>query len=120
MSDGLTRSTAFSIGVTVFALDRLSKYLVEQNLAAYDIRTAIPGFLDIVKSQNPGVAFGFLAGSTSALRTALLIAFSLAALITVGVMLWRAVRLDQPTAVGLALIFGARWAISVTACCMAR
>ncbi len=106
MADALSRPAAFGIGIAVFALDRASKFLVEQNISAFDSKPVIPGFLDIVKSQNPGVAFGILAGSTSTFRTTLLIVFSLGALIAVASMLWRAIRMDSLTAYGLSLIFG--------------
>lgn len=107
-ANGLSRAFAFCTGLAIFGADRVTKYWVEQNhdLSMGDSRVVIPGLLDIVRSQNPGVAFGFLAGSTSTLRTTLLVLFSLAALTTVATLLWRIVRLDQPTAVGLSLIFG--------------
>jgi signal peptidase II len=106
MREGVARGPLFLTGLAVFALDRVTKYLVEQNLSPEDVKTAIPGFLDIVKSQNPGVAFGILAGATSPFRTTMLIVFSLAAVASVGAMIWRSAKLDMPTAIGLALIFG--------------
>lgn len=106
MPERLTRRAALLIGLAVFALDRISKYLVEARVSAFDVKPVIPGFFDIVKSHNAGVAFGFLSESSSSLRTAVLIAFSLVALAVVGTMLWRIARLDRPTAIGLSLIFG--------------
>ena len=57
----------------VFALDRFTKWLVETNLSAMDTYHVIPGFFDIVHSENRGVAFGILNDSTSEWRTALLV-----------------------------------------------
>jgi signal peptidase II len=106
MPDPLTRRAAVLIALAVFVVDRVSKYLVEAHVSAFDVKPVIPGFFDIVKSHNAGVAFGILSESNSALRTALLIAFSVVALAAMGTMLWRIARLDRPTAVGLSLIFG--------------
>ena len=49
---------ALLLSLTVFALDRWSKWLVETTLSPFDTKVVIPGFFDIVRSQNPGVAFG--------------------------------------------------------------
>lgn len=106
MAERLTRRDSVLIGLAVFAVDRVSKYLVEARVTAFDVKPVIPGFFDIVKSRNAGVAFGILSESSSTLRTGVLIGFSLAALAAIGTMLWRITRLDRPTAIGLSLIFG--------------
>jgi signal peptidase II len=59
--------------------------------AGYQI---IPGLFDIVHWENRGMAFGVFNDSESPWRTLLLIALSIAAVIWVSVMLWRAKRLD--------------------------
>ena len=106
MPEPLTRRASLLIALAVFAVDRVSKYIVEAHVSAFDVKPVIPGFFDIVKSHNAGVAFGIFAESSSGLRTAILIAFSVAALAAMGGMLWRIARLDRPTAIGLSLIFG--------------
>ena len=60
---GRRRIVAFLIALGVFALDRWSKWMVETHLSGYDTKTVIPGFFNIVRSQNPGVAFGMFAES---------------------------------------------------------
>ena len=94
------------VALGVFALDRWSKWLVENTLGPFDVKTVIPGLLNIVSSQNPGVAFGLFADSPSRLRAALLIAFSVGAIAILGALLWRADRTDRRTAFGLSLILG--------------
>ena len=59
----------------MFALDRFTKWLVETHVSAFDVYNVIPGFFDIVHSQNRGVAFGIFNDSTSAWRTDVLIVF---------------------------------------------
>ncbi len=106
MSDGARRIVAFALALGVFALDRWSKWLIETHLNAYDTKTAIPGFFNIVRSENPGVAFGMFADTASQSRTPVLIALSAGAGLLLAGMLWRMDRLDTPSAAGLALIFG--------------
>jgi signal peptidase II len=106
MSDGSRRTFAFVLAFGVFALDRWSKWMVDSRIGTSDSRTVIPGFFNIVRSQNPGVAFGMFAESTSHSRTPVLVALSVIAVLVLAAMLWRIDRLDTPSAAGLALIFG--------------
>ena len=71
-----------------------------------DSYRVIPGFFDIVRSQNSGVAFGIFNDSTSEWRTTLLVIASVAAVAVVSVMLWRSRNLDRLTLFGLSLILG--------------
>jgi len=100
------RLKAYGLSAVVFAADRLTKSIIDASMSAFDVRTVIPGFFDIVHSQNRGVAFGLMNDSPSAWRTMVLIVFSGAALLLVAGLLWRASRLDRWTATGLALILG--------------
>lgn len=106
MPEGGKRMIAFLTAIGVFVLDRASKWQVETRVGAYDSIPAIPGFLNIVKSQNPGVAFGIFSEATSHHRTPVLVAVSILAVIILAGMLWRIERQDRPTAIGLSLVFG--------------
>jgi signal peptidase II len=91
MVDARLKSVALAVGV--LGLDHLTKWLVERYVsfsAGYQI---IPGLFDIVHWENRGMAFGVFNDSESQWRTLLLIALSVAAVIWVSVMLWRAKRL---------------------------
>ena len=101
-----SRWKAYGLSAAVFAVDRITKSVIEARVSAFDVHPVIPGFFDIVHSQNRGVAFGLMNDSTSAWRTVVLIVFSAAALLLVAGLLWRASRLDRWTATGLALILG--------------
>jgi len=100
------RLKAYGMAALVVALDRFTKWLVETHVSAMDTYRVIPGFFDIVHSQNRGVAFGIFNDSTSEWRTAMLIVLSIAAVIFVSAMLWRPERLDRTSRWGLALILG--------------
>ncbi len=104
--DGTRRIIVFLIALSVFATDRWSKWVVETQFSAYDSTTVIPGFFNIVRSENPGVAFGILSESPTHSRTLLLAGLSVLAVLLLAAMLWRIDRLDTPSAAGLALIFG--------------
>src|SRR5260370_39049804 len=73
------RVKAYGIAAAVFALDRLSKWVVESNVSAMDTVRVIPGLFNIVHSENRGMAFGIMNDSTNEWRTTLLIVLSAAA-----------------------------------------
>ena len=97
---------ALVLSLTVFALDRWSKHMVETTMTFFDTKHVIPGFFDIVRSQNPGVAFGLFAQSDMRFRTTILIGFSVLAIAILAVLLTRIRRWDRPTGLGVALVFG--------------
>ncbi len=100
------RLKAYGVAGVIFALDRLTKWIIETRVTFVDTLQVIPGFFDIVHSQNRGVAFGLFNDSTSQWRTSLLVLFSLAAVALVAVILWGAERLDRLSLTGFALILG--------------
>jgi signal peptidase II len=100
------RWKAYGVALGIFALDRVTKQIIESRVSFVDTHRIIPGFFDIVHSQNRGVAFGLFDDSTFAWRTTLLIIASLTAVVLVSVMLWNAQRLDRFSRWGFALILG--------------
>jgi signal peptidase II len=100
------RVKAYGIAAAVFALDRLSKWIVESNISSMDTVRVIPGLFNIVRSENRGMAFGIMNDSTNEWRTTLLLVLSAAAVVFVTAMLWSAHRLDRSTFWGLTLILG--------------
>jgi signal peptidase II len=102
----LIRIVVIAIAAAIFALDRWSKWLVETTLSPFDTKIVIPGFFNIVRSENPGIAFGLFQESTSKYRTGALVVFSVIAIAVLAWMLRRVERMDRLNAIGLALIFG--------------
>src|SRR3954469_410878 len=100
------RLKAFGTAAAVFVLDRLTKRIIESRLSFFDQHQVIPGFFDIVRSQNRGVAFGIFNDSTSEWRTTLLVIASVAAVGLVTLMLWNAHKLDRYSLWGFSLILG--------------
>ncbi len=106
MREPAARGAMYGLAGAVFAIDRLTKWIIETRVSAFDTHVVIPGFFEIVHSENQGAAFGLFADSSSEWRAVLLIGFSVVALIALTVMLWRTSRLDRITSVALALILG--------------
>lgn len=100
------RVKAYGLAAAVLALDRLTKWVIESRVSASETYRVIPGFFDIVNSQNRGVAFGILNDSTSEWRTTLLVIASIAAVIVVSAVVWNARRMDRLSLWGLSLILG--------------
>jgi len=93
--------------VLVVVLDRWSKIWIVHHINPGYAITVIPGVFRLTHVLNTGAAFSLFADSLSplAVRNAL-IAFSILAVIIVGVLLWRAGRTLTLTGVALALILG--------------
>ncbi|MGD0498637.1 MAG: signal peptidase II [Bryobacteraceae bacterium] len=100
------RGKAYGLAAAIFALDRLTKWIVESRVSFFDSYKAIPGFFEIVRTQNRGVAFGMFNDAAPGWRSALLAALTAAAVIAVGAVLWKARRLDARSRWGLALVLG--------------
>ena len=100
------RAKAYGVSALVFALDRLTKWMVQTRVSAMDTYRVIPGFFDIVHSENRGVAFGIFNDSNSEWRTTLLIVLTVGAVIMLSAMLWNAHRMAGYCLWGLALILG--------------
>ena len=101
-----SRLGAFAIALGVFAADRWSKWMIETRLDPDSVKAVVPGFFNLVRSENPGVAFGMFADDSGRWHTPALVLFSVAAILILAVMLWKIDRLDRLSATGLSLIFG--------------
>ncbi len=102
----MNRFAAALTAIGVFALDRWSKHYVLANIREDDVKTVIPGFFNLVHSQNPGIAFSIFADNSGPWHTPALVIFSIVALAVLAAMLWKIDRLDRLSAAGMSLIFG--------------
>ncbi len=90
----------------VFVLDRLTKWAVAQKIELHENINVIPGFFRLTHVQNRGAAFGLFSDSASEYKVAVLVLFSLVALVVVSTLLWKNSHRLTTTGVGLALILG--------------
>jgi signal peptidase II len=87
-----SRYYPFGIAGVVFALDRLTKWIIEINVSPWDTIVVIPEFFQIVHTKNRGAAFGIFADSSSEWRTLILIGLSVAVMIFIASLLIQSVR----------------------------
>ena len=103
------RARSALIPAGVFLLDRVTKIAIARTLPLWDTREVIPGFFNIVHTENAAAAFSLFAGLASGWRRFFLIGSSAAAAVLLSVLLWRdgtrAVG-SRMLSVGLALILG--------------
>jgi len=103
---------AISLGIAsaVFALDRLTKLLIQARVTEWERVPVIKNFFYIVHSENRGAAFGFLNDAPDAWRAPVLIGLSSAILILLAVLMWQPARggLQESSLLrtALALVFG--------------
>ena len=106
MTTSITRTFHFAIALLVLVLDRAAKWIVARDISLHDTIQVIPGFFRLTHVENRGAAFGLFNDSPSEWKIALLVLFSIVALVIVSALLWRSSHTMTATAVGLSLILG--------------
>jgi len=96
----------FLIAILVVLLDRATKWAVARNISLHDGIQIIPGFFRLTHVENRGAAFGLFADSPAQWKIAMLVLFSIVALVIVLALLWRNSHAMTTTGIGLALILG--------------
>lgn len=100
------RILPFVAAVAVFVLDRIAKDLIKARLSLWDAWNVVPGLLNIVHTENPGIAFGMLANLANPWRNVFLIGFSILVLAIISAVLLRMGGQGQLLRMGLALVMG--------------
>lgn len=94
------------IALSIVLLDRATKWAVAKNISLHDGIQIIPGFFRLTHVENRGAAFGLFADSPAQWKIAMLVLFSIVALVVVLALLWRNSHAMTTTGIGLALILG--------------
>jgi signal peptidase II len=100
------RKFHFLIALFVLLLDRATKWVIARNIVLHGSIQVIPNFFRITHVENRGAAFGLFADSPTQWKIAMLVLFSMAALVVVSALLWRNSHSMTTTGIGLALILG--------------
>jgi signal peptidase II len=100
------RCVHFLLALIVVLLDRWTKRLAAARIPMFTHIQIIPGFFRLTHTENTGAAFSLFADSPSHWKTALLIGFSLIAMVIVSVLLWRQRSALTITGIALSLILG--------------
>ena len=106
MSANRARSAHFFLALLVVLIDRWTKRLVATRIALYTHIQIIPGFFRLTHTENTGAAFSLFADSPTHWKTALLIGFSVVAMVIVSALLWRQRQALTMTGIALSLILG--------------
>jgi len=103
------RLLAYLIAAGVFVLDRVTKLAIDRLVPLWESREVIPGFFNIVHTENAAAAFSLFANIAPGWRRFFLIGSSSIAAVLLAVLLWRdgarAVG-SRMVSIGLALILG--------------
>ncbi len=83
------RVLAFGLAACVFLLDRATKLLIQSRVPPWETLRVIPGFFNIIHTENPGAAFSLLSGVHTEWRGMLLVGISSVALVLIAALLWR-------------------------------
>ncbi len=104
------RLVAYSVAGAWFALDRITKVLIEANLAPQDSVNVIPGFLELVYTRNRGIAFGLMSEGDTEWRAFFLIGLTALVMAFVAAVLWQSpphgMAASRMSRLGLALVLG--------------
>src|SRR5579862_1118156 len=106
MKTNPARAIHLLLALLVVALDRWTKMLVAGRIPMYTHIQVIPGFFRLTHTENTGAAFSLFADSPSHWRTALLIGFSVVAMVVVLALLWKQRHTVTMSSVALSLILG--------------
>jgi signal peptidase II len=106
MSATRARTAHLLMALMVVIVDRWTKRLAAMHIALYAHIQVIPGFFRLTHTENTGAAFSLFADSASRWKTAMLIAFSVIAMVVVTVLLWKQTRAMTMTGIALSLILG--------------
>ena len=103
------RLQAYLTAAGVFLLDRITKLVIVRLVPLWETREVIPGFFNIVHTENAAAAFSLFAGVAPVWRRLFLIGSSATASVLISVLLWRDGARpvgSRMVSVGLALILG--------------
>ncbi len=88
MAEVSLRLRLYGLAAAIFALDQAAKFVVRASLPEWRTVPVIPGFFNLVHTENRGAAFGLLAEGSVAWRGLLLVGVSLAVMAGVAAVLW--------------------------------
>lgn len=100
------RVAHLTLALLIVILDRWTKHLAATRIAMYEHIQVIPGFFRLTHTENTGAAFSLFADSPAHWKTAMLIGFSVVAMLVVSVLLWKQSHAVSITGVALSLILG--------------
>jgi signal peptidase II len=95
-----------ALAVAVFAVDQVSKSLVERRIPSGAVVSVVRGFFNLTNSKNSGAVFGIFSQTAVWWKTPLLIVISAALLVAVVTLVVRTPNPRWELSIGMALILG--------------
>ena len=92
-----------ALASAILIADRASKAWIGKHVSAWDVWPLIPGFVNIIHAENPGMAFSLFSTASAAVRSFVLIGLATAVLAVVVGMLWRSVEIVERWALAMVL-----------------
>ncbi len=94
------------IAAAIIVADQTTKALVVKLIPEQVVIPVIPGFFNLLHTENSGIAFSLLADWSSSWKMVVLIGVSAALLVTVLGLVWKTSEVKWTGGIGLALILG--------------
>ncbi len=102
----VTRILMAAIAVAVFAVDQVSKTIVERRIPSGAVVSVVRGFFNLTNSKNSGAVFGIFSQTAVWWKTPLLIVISAVLLIAVVTLVVKTQNARWELSIGMALILG--------------
>ncbi len=93
------------IAAAVIVADQVTKGLISKSIPDHGVVPVIPGFFNLLHTENNGMAFSLFSGA-SHWKMVLLVGISVALLVAVIAVVWRSHEIKWQSAIALALILG--------------
>jgi signal peptidase II len=94
------------IAAAVLVVDQITKAIVLARFAPDALMPVVPGVFNLVRVENPGIAFGMLGDLPPALAFTMIVVLSVVAIGLVTYLLWKSGPADARLALALSLILG--------------
>ncbi|HEX5413218.1 MAG TPA: signal peptidase II [Terriglobia bacterium] len=103
---GIQQIIYLLIVIVIFAGDQITKNVVEHTIPHGAAIPVIPGFFDLIRTENSGIAFSLFAGASHSWKMVLMIGVSIALLVAVVIVALKSREMNWGTGVGLGLVVG--------------
>ena len=92
-----------ALASAILIADRASKIWINAHVSMWDVWPVVPGFVNIIHAENPGMAFSLLSTASPAIRGFVLVGLATGVLAVVAMMLWRSQSAAERVALSMVL-----------------
>ncbi len=95
-----------TVAIPIFAVDQITKHIIDSTLTLYSRIEVIPGFFNIIKAYNTGAAFSLFANRTSPISSLIFHLTTAVAVLIVIYLLFTTENDKKMKLIGLNMIIG--------------